>query len=46
VLSNHDVIRPASRLGFTYDHISPWLTAGEPPPDLTLGTGGPGRRQC
>jgi len=38
VLSNHDVIRPASRLGFTYDHISPWLTAGEPPPDLTLGT--------
>ena len=38
VLSNHDVIRPASRLGFTYDHISPWLTAGEPPPDLTIGT--------
>ena len=38
VLSNHDVIRPASRLGFTYDHISPWLAAGEPPPDLTLGT--------
>jgi alpha-glucosidase len=38
VLSNHDVIRPASRLGFTYDHISPWLSAGEPPPDLVLGT--------
>ena len=38
VLSNHDVIRPASRLGFTYDHVSPWLTAGEPPPDLTVGT--------
>lgn len=38
VLSNHDVIRPASRFGFTYDHISPWLSAGEPPPDLALGT--------
>jgi alpha-glucosidase len=38
VLSNHDVIRPVSRLGFTYDHISPWLAAGEPAPDLTLGT--------
>ena len=38
VLSNHDVIRPASRLGYTYDHISPWLSAGEPDPDLAVGT--------
>jgi alpha-glucosidase len=46
VLSNHDVIRPVSRFGYTYDHISPWLAAGEPDPDLTIGTRRLGPRRC
>jgi alpha-glucosidase len=37
VLSNHDVVRHASRLGFAHDRTSPWLEADEPAPDLALG---------
>lgn len=43
MLSNHDVIRPVSRFGFGYDHISPLLTADEPEPDIELGTRRPGQ---
>jgi alpha-glucosidase len=37
VLSNHDVIRHATRLGFPDDRTSPWLEAGAGEPDPELG---------
>lgn len=37
VLSNHDVVRHATRLGFSDARRSPWLAADEPTPDAVLG---------
>ena len=37
VLSNHDVVRTVTRLGFAAAMVSPWLPAGGPAPDLALG---------
>lgn len=37
VLSNHDVVRHATRLGFSTARTSPWLSAGEAAPDAELG---------
>ncbi|MEN2741680.1 glycoside hydrolase family 13 protein [Microbacterium sp. X-17] len=37
VLSNHDVVRHATRLGFPGGHTSPWLEADYETPDPVLG---------
>ena len=37
VLSNHDIVRHATRLGFPADRTSPWLSAADPAPDAELG---------
>ncbi|MFI7067518.1 glycoside hydrolase family 13 protein [Kribbella sp. NPDC050124] len=37
VFSNHDVVRAATRLGFTNSRETSWLLADEPPADLAAG---------
>lgn len=37
VMSNHDVVRHASRLGFVEGHDSPWLEAADGVPDTSVG---------